>query len=194
MNNTVTETKLIVFSAPSGSGKTTIVKELLKEKKYKLEFSVSATSRKKRPKETDGKDYYFLSVSEFKDKIKKNAFAEWEEVYNNQFYGTLKSEIERIRKKGNNVVFDIDVAGGIAIKKLFNKECLTIFIQPPSLEVLEDRLKHRGTETEDSLKKRIAKASEEMTYAKYFDIVVINDILDVAVTEVKELVSRFIGI
>ncbi len=192
MKNTITEGKLIVFSAPSGSGKTTIVRELLKEEKFKLEFSVSATSRKKRPKETEGKDYYFLTAEEFKTKIKENAFAEWEEVYQNQFYGTLKSEIHRIRKKGNNVVFDIDVAGGISLKKLFKNDCLTIFIQPPSIEELEKRLRNRGTETEASLKKRLAKASKEMTYAKHFDVVVVNDILDVAVNEIKNIVSKFI--
>ena len=126
MSNTFKQGKLIVFSAPSGSGKTTIVKELLKEEKFKLEFSVSATSRKKRSNEIEGKDYYFLSADEFKKKIKEDAFAEWEEVYKNQFYGTLKSEIERIRKKGNNVVFDIDVAGGMSIKKIF-KEQIKLF-------------------------------------------------------------------
>jgi len=186
--------KLIVFSAPSGSGKTTIVRELLKEEKFNLEFSVSGTSRKKRPKETDGKDYYFLSTEKFKEKIKNNDFAEWEEVYENQFYGTLKSEIERIQKKGNNVVFDIDVAGGISIKKIYKDECLTIFIQPPSINELEKRLRNRRTETDESLKKRLAKASKEMTYAKYFDIVVINDELENAINEVKGLISEFIGI
>ncbi len=192
MKNKVPEGKLIVFSAPSGSGKTTIVKELLKEPELKLEFSVSATSRKKRPNETEGKDYYFLSAEEFKQKIKENAFAEWEEVYKNQFYGTLKSEIERIRKKGKNVVFDIDVAGGISIKKLFGNNCLTIFIQPPSINELEKRLRNRGTETEESIKKRLAKAEKEMTYAKLFDIIVVNDVLEDAVKEVYDLILRFI--
>lgn len=186
--------KLIVFSAPSGSGKTTIVRELLKEEKFNLEFSVSGTSRKKRPKETDGKDYYFLSTEKFKEKIKNNDFAEWEEVYENQFYGTLKSEIERIQKKGNNVIFDIDVSGGISIKKIYKDECLTIFIQPPSIKELEKRLRNRRTETDESLKKRLAKASKEMTYAKYFDIVVINDELENAINEVKGLITEFIGI
>ena len=194
MKNKVTEGKLIVFSAPSGSGKTTIVRELLKEEKFKLEFSVSATSRKKRPNETDGKDYYFLSVDEFKQKIKEAAFAEWEEVYENQFYGTLKSEIERIRKKGYNVVFDIVVAGGISIKKLFKNDCLTLFIQPPSISELEKRLRHRGTETTESLKKRLAKAEKEMAYAENFDVTVVNDSLEIAINEVKELVTEFLEI
>jgi len=194
MKNKVAEGKLIVFSAPSGSGKTTIVRKLLKEEKFKLEFSVSATSRKKRPNETDGKDYYFLSVDEFKQKIKEAAFAEWEEVYENQFYGTLKSEIERIRKKGYNVVFDIDVAGGISIKKLFKNDCLTLFIQPPSISELEKRLRHRGTETTESLKKRLAKAEKEMAYAENFDVTVVNDSLEIAINEVKELVTEFLEI
>ena len=194
MKNKVAEGKLIVFSAPSGSGKTTIVRKLLKEEKFKLEFSVSATSRKKRPNETDGKDYYFLSVDEFKHKIKEAAFAEWEEVYENQFYGTLKSEIERIRKKGYNVVFDIDVAGGISIKKLFKSDCLTLFIQPPSISELEKRLRHRGTETTESLKKRLAKAEKEMAYAENFDVTVVNDSLEIAINEVKELVTEFLEI
>ncbi|RLD53277.1 MAG: guanylate kinase [Bacteroidetes bacterium] len=194
MKNKVTEGKLIVFSAPSGSGKTTMVRELLKEEKFKLEFSVSATSRKKRPNEIEGKDYYFLSVDEFKQKIKENAFAEWEEVYENQFYGTLKSEIAHIRKKGYNVVFDIDVAGGISIKKLFKDDCLTVFIQPPSISELEKRLRHRGTETTESLKKRLAKAEKEMAYAENFDVTVVNNALEIAVIEVKELVTDFLRI
>ncbi len=194
MKNKITNGKLIVFSAPSGSGKTTIVRELLKDKRFNLEFSVSAASRKKRPKEIDGKDYYFLSVDDFKKKIDNNEFVEWEEVYENQFYGTLKSEIERIHAKGNHVVFDIDVAGGISIKKLFKNDCLTIFIQPPSIEELEKRLRHRGTETEASLKKRLAKAAKEMSYADDFDIVVINDVLEDAVNEVKKIVLDFLNI
>ncbi len=186
--------KLIVFSAPSGSGKTTIVKELLKEKDFRLEFSVSATSRKKRPEETEGKDYYFLSVDEFKKKVRNNEFAEWEEVYKNQFYGTLKSEIERIRNKGKNVIFDIDVAGGISVKNLYGDNCLTIFIKPPSIAELEKRLRHRKTETEESLKKRLAKAEKELSFADKFDTVIINDVLETAVKEVKEKIAIFLGI
>ncbi len=185
--------KLIVFSAPSGAGKTTIVKELLKDKGFNAEFSVSATSRAKRPHEKEGKDYYFLSVNKFKEKINNKEFAEWEEVYDNQFYGTLKSEIKSITERGHNVIFDIDVAGGLSIKKLYETICLTVFIMPPSIEELEKRLRHRGTETDESLKKRLAKAAKEMTYAEYFDTVIINDILEIAVQEVKEKVITFLN-
>lgn len=185
--------KLIVFSAPSGSGKTTIVREILKDNRFNLEFSVSATSRKKRGKEIDGKDYYFLDVDDFKSKIADNQFVEWEEVYKNQFYGTLKTEIKRIQEKGNNVIFDIDVAGGINIKKQFGKECLTIFIMPPSVKELEKRLIHRGTETEKSIKKRLAKAEKEMEFAKDFDVLVVNDILEVAISEVQKILIKFIN-
>ncbi len=186
--------KLIVFSAPSGSGKTTIVRELLKDKRFNAEFSISAATREKRPSEIDGKDYYFLSAEEFKRKIENNEFAEWEEVYENQFYGTLKSEIERITEKGNNVIFDIDVAGGLSIKKLYKDDCLTVFIMPPSIEELKRRLLKRGTETEESLKKRLAKAEKEMLYADKFDKVIINDILEDAINEAKAVVSEFISL
>ena len=184
--------KLVVFSAPSGSGKTTIVKEILSDNKYKFEFSISATSRKPRGKEENGKDYYFLSAEEFKSKINNNEFVEWEEVYKNQFYGTLKNEIERITQKGYNVIFDVDVVGGINIKKQYNNECLIIFIMPPSITELENRLRHRGTETEESIKKRIAKAEKEMTFSEKFDKIVINDDLKVAVNEVREIIETFL--
>jgi len=184
--------KLIVFSAPSGSGKTTIVKEILSENIFNFEFSVSATSREKRGKEVNGKDYYFLSVDEFKNKIANDEFVEWEEVYKNQFYGTLKSEVERIRNKGNNVIFDVDVVGGINIKKQYKNDCLTVFIMPPSIEELEKRLRNRETETEESIKKRLAKAEHEMTYSKDFDVVVVNDVLEVAVEEVKKQLNIFL--
>ena len=185
--------KLIVFSAPSGSGKTTIVRSLLKDKNLKLKFSVSATSRVKRINEIEGKDYYYLSINEFKKKIDQDAFVEWEEVYKDQYYGTLKSEIDRIREEGYNVVFDIDVAGGISIKELYKDQCLTIFIMPPSIKELEKRLRTRGTETEASLNKRISKAEKEMTYSKYFDISVINDKLQIALNEANKIVSDFIN-
>ncbi|NPA44520.1 MAG: guanylate kinase [Chlorobi bacterium] len=185
--------KLVVFSAPSGSGKTTIVREILSDNKYKFEFSISATSRKPRGKEVNGKDYYFLSVEEFKSKIKNNEFIEWEEVYKNQFYGTLKSEVERITNKGNNVIFDVDVVGGINIKKQYTEKCLTIFIMPPSIEELEKRLRHRGTETEENIKKRLAKAEKEMTFADKFDVVIVNDILDDAVNEVRKTIENFLS-
>lgn len=185
--------KLVVFSAPSGSGKTTIVKEILNNDIFNFEFSISATSRKKRGQEIHGKDYYFLSVKDFKRKITDNEFIEWEEVYENQFYGTLKSEVERITTKGNNVIFDVDVIGGVNIKKQYKEKCLTIFIKPPSIKELEKRLVHRGTETEESLKKRLAKAEKEMTYSTDFDVVIINDILEVAVEEVKDIISKFLN-
>lgn len=184
--------KLIVFSAPSGSGKTTIVKKVLADKQFNFEFSISATSRELRGKEINGKDYYFLSVHDFKSKIADNQFVEWEEVYKNQFYGTLKSEVKRIRDKGNSVIFDIDVLGGINIKKQFNKDCLTIFIKPPSIKELEKRLRNRGTETEESLNKRLAKAEKELSFSKDFDVVIVNDILEIAVEEVKNTINNFL--
>jgi len=184
--------KLVVFSAPSGSGKTTIVREILSDKQFNFEFSISATSRKPRGKEVNGEDYYFLSADMFKSKITDNQFIEWEEVYKNQFYGTLKSEVERINNKGKDVIFDIDVAGGINIKKQFNENTLTIFIMPPSIKELEKRLKNRGTETKENLKKRLAKAEKEMTYSKDFDIVVVNDVLEIAVKEVKKILTDFL--
>jgi len=184
--------KLVVFSAPSGSGKTTIVKKILSDNEFNFEFSISATSRKKRGQEIHAKDYYFLTIEDFKSKISNNEFIEWEEVYNNQFYGTLKSEIKRITSKKNNVIFDVDVVGGINIKKQYDLECLTIFIMPPSITELEKRLRHRGTETEKSLKKRIAKAEKEMKYSKDFDVVVINDVLADAVKKVKKIIENFL--
>ena len=185
--------KLIVFSAPSGSGKTTVVRTLLKKKEFKFEFSVSATSRKKREKEKNGIDYYFLSVDDFKKKIKKNDFVEWEEVYENQLYGTLHSEIDRIRNNDKNVIFDIDVAGGLNIKKKYKNDCLTIFIMPPSIEELENRLRKRGTETEESMNKRISKAKFEMTFSKDFDIIIINDKLEIALEETISKVREFLS-
>lgn len=184
--------KLVVFSAPSGSGKTTIVKEILQDNKFNFEFSISATSRKPRGNEVDGKDYYFLSAEDFKAKIKNDKFIEWEEVYKNQFYGTLKSEVERITKKGHNVIFDVDVVGGLNIKKQYTKNCLTIFIMPPSIEELEKRLIDRGTDTDESIKKRISKAKKEITFSDKFDVVVINDILEDAVNEVIEKINIFL--
>ena len=184
--------KLIVFSAPSGSGKTTVVRALLKRKEFKFEFSVSATSRKKRKNEKNGLDYYFFTVEDFKKKIKKNAFVEWEEVYENQFYGTLHSEIDRIRNNDKNVIFDIDVAGGLNIKKKYREECLTVFIMPPSIEELKKRLRKRGTETEADMNKRISKAKYEMTFSKDFDIIIINDKLEIAIEETISKVREFL--
>ena len=184
--------KLIVFSAPSGSGKTTIVRHLLQQDELNLEFSISATSREKRGDEEDGKDYYFLSFEEFKQKIKNDEFLEWEEVYRDNFYGTLKSEIERIWAKGKNVIFDIDVSGGLRIKRKFPDETLAIFVKPPSIDELKIRLKKRKTESNDKINMRIAKASAELATAPLFDKVVVNDTLENALQESYDLVSNFI--
>jgi guanylate kinase len=184
--------KLIVFSAPSGSGKTTIVHYLIKQKELNLKFSISATSRKKRGNEIDGKDYYFISIKKFKKLIKKNKFIESEEVYKDNFYGTLKKEVKRIRKEGKNVIFDIDVVGGLNIKKQFSKKTLAIFVKPPSLEEMERRLRDRKTDSEEKIKERVAKAKEELSYAEKFDIVLINDDLKVAKKEAYNLVKKFI--
>ncbi|RIA08358.1 guanylate kinase [Flavobacteriaceae bacterium MAR_2010_72] len=184
--------KLIVFSAPSGSGKTTIVRHLLKQKELNLEFSISATSREKRGNEQDGKDYYFLSFQDFKTKIKNDAFLEWEEVYRDNFYGTLKSEVERIWALGKHVIFDIDVSGGLRIKRKFPEETLAIFVKPPSIDELKIRLKKRQTESADKINMRIAKASAELATAPLFDAVVVNDNLEKALAESYELVSKFL--
>ena len=183
--------KLFVFSAPSGSGKTTIVKHLLNHTDLPLDFSISAASRSPRDGEEHGKDYYFLSADEFRSRIQKDEFLEWEEVYADNFYGTLKSEVERIWSEGKHVVFDIDVVGGVNIKKQFPEETLSIFVQPPSLEEMERRLRGRGTETEEKVQMRVAKAAEELTYAKQFDTVLINDVLEVAQEEAYQLISNF---
>lgn len=183
--------KLIIFSAPSGSGKTTLVHHLLSKPELKLAFSVSATSRAKRPNETDGKDYYFLSADEFRKRIENGEFLEWEEVYENQFYGTLKSEIDRIHAEGKHVIFDVDVVGGLNIKKQFGDDALAVFVQPPSVEELERRLRHRSTESEESLAKRVAKAAKELSYSGQFDVVVINDDLEKAKQEAEKLVREF---
>ena len=184
------ENKVMVFSAPSGAGKTTIVTHLLKTFN-KLEFSVSATSRAPRGQEVDGKDYYFLSVKEFKKRIKNNEFVEYEEVYRGSFYGTLKSEVERIWAKGNVIMFDVDVKGGVSIKKIFGEKAFTVFIMPPSLEVMEKRLRARGTDSEEAIKTRVAKAAEEMTYAAKFDAVLVNDVLEESFEKAERLVKLF---
>ncbi len=183
--------KLIVFSGPSGSGKTSIVKALLREYEGKVEFSVSAASRPKRFNETNGRDYYFLSPEEFRIKIEEQAFVEWEEVYKDCFYGTLYSEIERITSKGKHVIFDVDVKGGLNIKKRFGKDCVTFFVMPPSVEELEKRLRKRATESEESLQKRLSKAGYEMTFAQSFDFIVINNELQEAISEASDKVKIF---
>lgn len=184
--------KLIIFSAPSGAGKTTIVHWLMQQIPN-LAFSISATSRKKRPGETDGKDYYFLSVEAFKEKVRKNEFVEWEEVYENQFYGTLISEVERLRNEGKHVVFDVDVKGGMNIKRLYGNDALSIFIMPPSVEELEHRLRNRNTDDEESIRKRIEKAKYELQFAKHFDVVIVNDDLEKAEQETLKVVKDFLG-
>jgi len=183
--------KLIVFSAPSGSGKTTLVRFLLQQK-LPLGFSISATSRKARGKEIHGKDYYFLNETAFLKKIKEEAFVEYEEVYKNTFYGTLKSELQRLWDEGKHVVFDIDVVGGLNIKKQYPENTLALFIQPPSLAVLEERLRARGTESEEKIQLRLAKSEKELTYSKHFDEIILNDDLDLAKGQVLSLVEHFL--
>lgn len=185
------EGKLIIFSAPSGAGKTTIVKHLLASD-LDLEFSISATSRQIRGNEIDGKDYYFHTADEFRKMIDNKEFAEWEEVYTDHYYGTLKSEIERIWKKGMHVLFDIDVAGGRNLKKLYGENALSIFIMPPSVEVLKERLQVRGTDTDDKIEMRLQKAEEEIGMADKFDVVILNDNLDIACKEAYHTVFDFV--
>lgn len=184
--------KVVIISAPSGAGKTTLVKYLLQQFPQ-LEFSISACSRPKRPTEQNGVDYYFISIDEFKRLISENKFIEWEEVYPGQFYGTLKSEIERIWNKNHIVLFDVDVKGGINLKKIFQQQSISIFIAPPSIEELEKRLKERGTESEQSLKTRIEKAKYELTFAPQFDYIIINDKLNVAKKELFDIISNYIN-
>ena len=184
--------KLIVFSAPSGSGKTTIVQHLLSKTELNLEFSISATSREPRGDEVEGKDYYFLNLHEFKQKIKNEEFLEWEEVYRDNFYGTLKAEIERIWASGKNVIFDIDVVGGLDIKHIYPKQTLAVFVKPPSIEELKIRLKKRKTESEDKINMRVAKASIELATAPQFDFIIENINLQDALDEAYDLVSTFV--
>jgi guanylate kinase len=185
--------KLIVFSAPSGSGKTTIVRHLLSQGDLNLEFSISAASRESRGEESHGKDYYFISTEEFKQHIKNDDFLEWEEVYRDNFYGTLKSEVDRIWAKGKNVIFDIDVAGGLRIKSKFQDETLAVFVKPPSIDELKIRLKKRSTESEDKINMRIAKASVELATAPQFDVIIKNYDLDTALEEAHQLVKDFVA-
>lgn len=185
--------KLIVFSAPSGSGKTTIVKHLLGQEIHNLEFSISATSREPRGEEKEGVDYYFISAEEFKKHINNDDFLEWEEVYRDNFYGTLHSEVERIWSKGKNVIFDIDVVGGLRVKKKYPERTLAVFVQPPSVDELKIRLKNRRTESEEKINMRIAKASIEMATAPQFDHIIVNDRLEEALEEADLLVSGFLS-
>ena len=185
--------KLIIFSAPSGSGKTTIVRHLLDCPELNLAFSVSATSRPRRGKEKNGEHYYFMSVSQFKKHIKNEDFLEWEEVYRDNFYGTLKSEVERLWEEGKNVIFDIDVVGGLRIKSKFPNETLAVFVKPPSVDELKIRLKKRSTESDDKINMRIAKASVELATAPQFDKIIKNYDLEIALKEAEKLVADYIG-
>lgn len=183
--------KLIIFSAPSGSGKTTVVKHLLK--KYdQLAFSVSATTRAKRPTEEDGKDYYFFSEDEFRQKIAEDAFLEYEEVYKGLYYGTLKSEVQRLWSLGKAVIFDVDVKGGINIKKYYGDKALSVFLRPPSVEILMERLKGRDTEVEHQLQERINKAHEELKFEGDFDVCIVNDKLSLTFAQAEKLVETFL--
>ena len=182
--------KLIIFSAPSGSGKSTIINRLLADG-LDMEFSISATSRAPRGAEQNGVEYYFLSPDEFKQKIAEDAFVEFEEVYENRFYGTLKSEIERIATKGKATVFDVDVKGGLNIKKMYGSQALTLFIQPPSVEELRRRLVGRATDAPEVIEKRVAKAETEISYAEQFDKIIINDVLEEAVAQTESTILEF---
>ena len=184
------EGKIIIVTAPSGSGKTTIVKHLLNKYDF-LNFSVSATNREKRATEKDGRDYYFLKTAAFKKKIKAKEFVEWEEVYPGKYYGTLKSEIEKAWNNGNHIIFDIEVKGAVNIKKLYPKNSLAIFIRPPSLQSLQDRLTNRNTETKASLEKRLDRAKMELSYETKFDKILINDLLEVAYEEAEEMIETY---
>lgn len=186
--------KLIIFSAPSGAGKTTIVRHLLKKYPNKLSFSISASTRKPRGEEVDGKDYYFISKEEFLHRTAQQEFVEFEEVYSGTFYGTLNSEIERIWEAGMHVIFDLDVIGGLRLKKKFGDQALAIFVEPPSLDILEKRLRGRGTDSEEKLKERIEKADKELVFAKDFDVILHNDSLEKACQEAEKLVEEFLGI
>lgn len=184
--------KLIIVSAPSGAGKTTLVKHLLSSTDD-LEFSISCATRSPRENEKHGKDYYFISIEDFKQKIANDEFAEWEEVYANNFYGTLKSEIDRIWSKGKSVIFDIDVVGGINLKKIYPENSLSIFIMPPSIEELEKRLRNRQTESEEKVKMRIEKAEKELMMAKKFDMILLNDSLEKSKNEIVDTVMQFLA-
>lgn len=192
LNSLVQMGKVIIFSAPSGSGKSTIVNYLL-SLNFGLEFSISATSRAPRGSEKDGVEYYFLSTEEFERRIAADEFVEHEEVYKGCYYGTLRSEVERIWGKGHTIVFDVDVKGGLNLKKIFGSQALTVFIQPPSIEELRRRLVGRGTDSPEKIEQRIAKAGEELTYAPQFDTVVVNDDLSTAQAEAEKKVRAFIA-
>ena len=184
--------KVFIFSAPSGSGKTTIVRALL-DAGLPFSFSISATSRSPRLTEEQGKDYYFISPEEFKQRVANDEFIEWEEVYENISYGTLKSEIDRIFESGKYPIFDVDVVGGLSLKKYFGDDALSVFVQAPSIEIIEERLRNRSTDDEASIQKRLAKSELEMSYASKFDIIIVNDQLEKAIEETKKQIQEFLG-
>jgi guanylate kinase len=186
--------KLIIFSAPSGSGKTTLVRHLIKTFPDHLEFSISATSRPRRGVEENGKDYYYLTVDEFKSRVENNEFLEWEEVYAGTHYGTLRSEVERIWKKGKAVIFDIDVEGGLNLKAQFKENAMAVFVMPPSIKILEERLHSRSTDSKESIARRIAKAEKELKTAELFDVFILNENLADASAKAEELVRGFLEI
>ena len=183
--------KLIIFSAPSGAGKSTLVQHLIKHN-LDLEFSVSATSRAPRGAEQNGVDYYYLTPDEFRNRIANNEFLEYEEVYPDCFYGTLLSEVDRVLAKGRNIIFDVDVIGGLNIKKHYKDKALAIFVSPPNIETLRHRLQGRATDTEEMIQKRVGKAEFEMTFATQFDLIIVNDQLEKAKEEIYEIVENFL--
>ena len=185
------EGRMFIFTAPSGAGKTTIVRHLL-DKYPNLGFSVSATTRQKREHEADGRDYYFIGVEEFRQKVSQGHFVEWEEVYKGTYYGTLKDEIESIWKTGKDVLFDVDVKGAINLKQQYTNKALTLFIKPPSIETLLERLRNRATDSLEKIEERIAKAQQELQYEPYFDVTIVNDSLPEAIREAMAVTDRFL--
>ena len=184
--------KLIILSGPSGAGKSTIVKHLLNIEQFNLTFSISACSRKMRDGETDGIDYQFLTIDSFKSKIDDNQFLEWEEVYPGHYYGTLKGEVERLRSSGKNILFDLDVMGAINVKRYYKEQALSVFVKPPSIEILEERLRSRNTDSPESIVKRVRKAKMEISYANRFDHIIVNEELTDALKSADELISNFL--
>lgn len=183
---------MVIFSAPSGAGKTTIVRHLRSIEKFRFELSISACTRQPREGEVHGKDYYFISVDEFRERVANGEFLEWEEVYEGRLYGTLKSEVERIWANGNNVAFDVDVVGGVNIKQMYGEKALSIFVRPPDIQTLEKRLRGRDSDSEEDLKVRLEKAKDEMLYADRFDVVLVNDVLEDTLQEAEQLVTDFL--